>query len=503
MAQAARLTAEAGIEFWYTFQVLMLPPVEHVRVVRPDLFNAQGEPDMDGEAIYDLLRAQIAELVEIAPNLRGLELWVMECARVVISHLRHQRTPLAGICERIVDTVHLETSRRGLMLALDLHTAGGHGPTRQALLAAARRRPDVIVGGDNVVGDFHPHLPFNEHLRRAARTNPIQVHFDVNGEYWGRNFVPTCALSQYARHIEEARDLGAVYLDGRVSTGHDCWSPHDNALPSRRHHYPALERVEQGKPLPADVELCCFDTLGGFNAEFFCQRAKDPGVAPGDVLREFLREEFGAPAEPLAQVLTDVEDVAGRLFFADKNYFGAQSVLPTPGLFDFHALDVQLTTPAGHAFPPAGGLSQAGVFGGRRADFSGWPVPAGHRAAGAESMIAEKRCALEAARALLRRAEEAAAGLAPRDRQFVVRQFEDLAFLARAAALLMEAMAHLAHQRMGTACALCPDPRRLAELYRAMADLVGEWERRYPDGRWLLAGRLREWLGVMGNGTPR
>jgi hypothetical protein len=96
--------------------------------------------------------------------------------------------------------------------SVDLHTAGGDPNTRNGLLRAAQRHSDIIISADNVIGDFNPFLPFHASLVEAAKTNPIAVHFDFNGEYWGRNFVPTSALNQYGAHIEEARHLGAVYL---------------------------------------------------------------------------------------------------------------------------------------------------------------------------------------------------------------------------------------------------------------------------------------------------
>ena len=91
----------------------------------------------------------------------------------------------------------------------------------EALLKAARAYPDIMVTGDNVIGDFHIHLPFNQHLWRAAQTNPVQVCFDLYGEYWGRSFFPTSALSQYEEHLAIARRMGAQWVNGRISTGHD------------------------------------------------------------------------------------------------------------------------------------------------------------------------------------------------------------------------------------------------------------------------------------------
>jgi len=497
MAHAAQLTGEAGMEFWHCFQVLMLPPVDHVRRVWPEVFNAHGEPDMSHPAIHDLIRSQVAEALDIAPDLYGLELWIMECADVKVSHLQHQSIPLEEIIERIVGTVHEECRRRDLRLAVDLHTAGGHKATLDTILASARKRPDLIVSADNVVGDFHLHLPFNEHLKRAARTNPVQVHFDLNGEYWGRNFMPTVALDQYTRHIAEAQAIGAEYLDGRISTGHDSWGPHDNLLPSRRRFYPALQHLKPGNPLPNNIEVCCFDTLGGFNAEYFVRHAKDPSVRPSDVVQEFLAQEFGPEAGELAGLLERLEPVNGRIYFADKNYFGAQSILCQVSLVDFWALDVHLTTPAGEPFPPAqeGGPSAQNAPG--RAAFAGWPVPLGHRAAGPQAMIAEKVLAVTETRSFLELARHATAHFRPEHREFVVRQFEDLALRARAAAALLEAMAHHFHLKAGKRNGDIPDPARFQQALREMQELALQWRTRYPDRRWGMDYWLDEWHKLM------
>ena len=85
----------------------------------------------------------------------------------------------------------------------------------------ARKYQDVIVSADNTIGDYHLHLPFNQHLQRASRTNRVIVNFDLNGEYWGKNFVPTTAINQYEKHIEEARKINAKYINGRIATEND------------------------------------------------------------------------------------------------------------------------------------------------------------------------------------------------------------------------------------------------------------------------------------------
>ena len=415
----------------------------------------------------------------------------MECANIVLSHLAHQEVALKEICTRVVETAYARCRKHGLALSVSLHTAGGDRAMLEGLLAAARERPDIIVGADNVIGDFQLHLPFNSHLWRAARTNPVQVFFDLDGEYWGRNFYPTCALGQYAAHLEEARRLGAECVNGRVSTGHDRRSPHFNVLPTRRVHYPGAVAASFGNRLPPDLEVCCFDTLGGFNAEFFCANAADPAVEPRAAVRTFLKVAFGDVPDELVEAFVDVEGVAARVFYTGHNYFNAQSILPSPKLARFWALDLQLTTPAGEVFVRRD-TSREG-----RAAFEGWPLVVGLRTPGFSALIAEKHQAVADAEDLLSRVTRATGSLAPGDRDFIVRHFTDFVLLARAAAVLIEAMAHWFHLEADMSADGFPDRSRLAELVEAVSELSLEWQRRQPHDEWRVAERLSEWCELI------
>ncbi len=484
MAQAAELCRKAGLEFGYCFQVLMMPDRQRAPA---GFLNAHGEPDMAGEAVYRLIEEQFDELLHIAPNLTGIELWVMECASIVISELKHQSIPIAEICRRIVDTVFRMCRRHGLDMTVDLHTAGGHPGMLDGLLTAARAHPEIIVSGDNVAGDFHLNLPFNQHLWRAAVTNPVLVHFDLNGEYWGRNFYPTSALQQYALHLNEARALGAVAVNGRISTGHDTWSPHANILPSRRQEYAP---VTAGEPLPANLEVCCFDTLGGFNAEFFCRRALDPAITPRAVAGEFLRREFSAELPELADVLLDVEAVAARVFWAGQGVFSAQSVLPACGLaWGFFAHGEILTTKAGAAFAYPFSAGMAAV----RLPYHNGVIGPLYRAIGPAALIEEKRQAQFDAEDLLVRARQAVVKLGADDQQFILRQFDDFAFLARAAHVVLEAEIHYFHLCTGKANPGFPDTERLNDLLPLMMELADRWGKRQPHDEYHIGRRLREW----------
>jgi hypothetical protein len=492
MADAARRTAGSGREFWYVFQVLMLPPIEQSKKVWPELFNAHGEPDMSHPLIGKLIRHQLDDLLTVAPNLHGIELWIMECASIVLSHLRHQSMTVDQMVERVIDIVDGFCREKGLRLAVDLHTAGGHKPMLDAIMTAAARRPHMLVSGDNVIGDFHLKLPFNEHLRKAAGTNPVQVHFDLNGEYWGRNFTPTVALTQYTEHIAAARALGAEYLDGRISTGHDCGAPHDNILPSRRKFYPALRDLKPGTPLPPDIQVCCFDTLGGFNAEYFLRHARDTEVQTGAVVREFLATEFGPDVGALAWLLGNLEPVNGRIFFTDKNYAGAQSMLAHGWLEAFWAMDVHFTAPAGTPLTAAEAATTRDQSTGPAA-FFGWPVPVGHRVAGPQAILAEKQLAVAETQAFLELVRQATAHFTVSQREFVVRQFVDLVRRARSAAVVTEVMIHYFHLMRGVTTGAIPDRNRLAELVSELQILSAEWLQHYPDDRWKMAVVLQAW----------
>ena len=495
MSTAAQLTKRGGMQFWCCLQVLTIPDAERIRNLTPALFNEHGEPAMAEQLVYTLLEEQIDELLEIAPNLAGLEVHLCECADIVLSKLNHQPISFGETCGRIINTVRCQCQKHGLKLSVGLHTAAGHRSLLEGLLGAARAHPDIIVSADNTIGDFHLLLPFNNHLWRAAVTNPVQAFFDLHGEYWGRNFFPTCALSQYREFIDEARALGADCINGRISIGHDKWSPYFNVLPARRRFYPSAEGLKPQDPLPTDIEVCCFDSLGGFNAEFFCRYARDPSVTPEQVVGEFLNSELGNGLDELTRVLIDVDAVAARVFYADTNYFNAQSVLPSRQRAHFRALDVHLTTPRGEPFPPYD-LENRGTHDGR-AQFDGWPVPKGHRAAGVHAMVEEKRQAVADAENLLDRAGRATSDADPSIRTFILRQFEDFVLYARAASVLLEAMAHHFHLHYGKCCGDIPNRQRLAALLGEMETLADQWRQHQPNDEWKLASRLDEWQEEM------
>ncbi len=475
LRRSAGMTAEAGLKFWYSFQALMMPDPERLKTIAPELFNREGEPDMDGDAVYGLVAEQLEELRGLAGNLEGIEVWIMEVADIQIFRLAHQRLSTGQIIERLVATIHDVCRKYGWKMTLDVHTATGNTQTLAAILAAARKRPDVVVSGDNVIGDFSLTLPFNEHLREAAKTNPVCIHFDLNGEYWGRNFVPTSALNQYARDLEEARRLGAECVNGRISTAHDVWSPHDNILPRYRKHYPPFAN--------RSLQVSCTDTLGRLNAEFFCRRARDAGVSPARAAAEFLAGQFGKPAEALVPVFLDIEAADRGIFFMDGNYFVAQSVVRSPALERIWGWDEHMTSPAGTPFPTE--RMKAAMRDGRRlAGFAGWPVPVGHRTSGPGAILDEKAGALLAAKRLLDQVRAAGGSLAPEDRAFLVRRFEDLVFFARIYRWTAEAEVHALLLDRNIAIDGLPDRGALERAAGELGRVRAEWRDRYPADPW-------------------
>ena len=458
---AAATTTSAGMEFWSVFQVFQVPVLSaigavweppstaHARVHAPQLFNKFNEPDMESANVYQFICDQLDEVRSLAPGLKGIELWVMECAGVQVASLEHQQLSTEGICKRIVGAVHNYLAKTGMALDVDLHTAGGDPVTRTGLLRAAQQFPDVLVSGDNVVGDFNPFLPFNQHLADAAATNPIAVHFDLNGEYWGRNFVPTSALNQYSVHVEEARRLGASYIDGRVATAHDKWSPHANVLPSRRKFYPGLDKVSDAAPLPTDLDIASTDTLAWMEAEFFCRRANDPQVQPQDSVLDSLCREFGPEAKALVPTYMRLEHCLGSLFFADRNYYGFQSVLPDSANMDLGYLSTQITLPEGTEFPTPDLRREISAKHGYKFAFDGWPVPLGHVCAGTSAILFDKEQGLAEAEEIRRQAKDVLRYYAPADRAFLDRLFEDLVYFAKSRLMLMEAQAHYYSAKRG------------------------------------------------------
>lgn len=471
LQRSARMTAAAGMEFWYVYQVLMMPDLKRLRPVAPQLFNREGEPDMAGDAVYALLAEQLDELHALAPELKGIEVWIMECANVQIFRLAHQPLSTADIIERVVATIHDACRRHGWKMTLDVHTAAGNTQTLQAILAAARNRPDIIVSGDNVIGDFSLVLPFNEHLRAAAKTNPVCVHFDLNGEYWGRNYVPTSALGQYERDLEAARQLGVESVNGRVSTAHDWWSPHGNILPRYQQEYPPFANQ--------CLQVSCTDTLGRLNAHFFCRRARDPGVSRDQAAREFLVEQFGESAASLVPVFLKVEEVNRGIFFMDGNYFAAQTVVRAPWHYPLWGWEEHMTAPPGTPFPTEQMKARLGKGRGLAA-FAGWPVALDHRTAGPRAILAEKAVAQRTAEQLLEQVQTVAPSLRLPDREFLLRQFEDLVLFARVYRLAAEVDVNATLLKCKAAIDGLPDRDALERATEELRRVRAEWKARYP-----------------------
>lgn len=509
LSSAAAVTTSAGIDFWYVFQVLQLPvvspyqavwnrpPTTHARLHVPQLFNKYEEPDMESANVYQFISDQLDEVRTLAPQLKGIELWVMEGAGVQIGSLEHQQLSTESICGRIVGAVHSSLAKSGIELDVDLHTAGGDPVMRAGLLRAAQQFPEVIVSGDNVVGDFNSFLPFNRHLADAAVTNRIVVHFDLNGEYWGRNFVPTSALNQYSVHIEEARKLGALYMDGRVATIHNTWSPHANVLPSRRRFYPGLDKVSDAKPLPSDLDIPSTDTLACVEAEFFCRRVNDPQVQPQESVLNSLCREFGPEAQALVPTYLRLEHNLGNLFFADKNYYGFQSVLPNSDNMDLGYLSTQITLPEGTEFPTPDLRKKISAKRGYKFAFAGWPVPLGHLCGGPSAILFDKEQGLAEAEEIRAQAENGLRHFASADRAFLGRLFEDLVSFAKSRRLLIEAQVHYFLLKRGEQAGALPNSARLKELAGGIRTVAQEWQARYPGGRYLLAERLLPWVETM------
>jgi hypothetical protein len=483
LRRSARMTTEAGLKFWYEYHVLIVPAIDHLKREAPELFNKFDEPDMSGDAVYAFIAEQLDELHELAPGLEGIELTLSECAKIRMDSLRHQSLTLNEIVDRAVGAVHAACQKHKWMLTLNLHAAGGHSGMVQALFAAARRRPDIIVTGDNVIGDFSLCLPFNEHLREAAKTNRISVNFDLNGEYWGRNFVPTSALSQYEAHLEEARRLGVESVNGRVGTVWDSRNPYDNILPRYRDLYPPFA----GK----DIQVCSTDTLGRMNALFFCRRAKDPAATAEQTVRDFLVEEFGEPAAALMPTFLKIEKVDQGIFAMDGNYFLAQSIRRGSWVCQFWGLREQMILPAGTPFPTPEVLAHKGI-----AQFAGWPVPVGHRAGGPKAILAEKTAALQHAEELLREVQAAADKLQPADRAFLLRRFEDLVYFARIYRWVTEVEIHSLLVQRNLAVEGFPDRQALENTVKELRRVRAEWMARYPQDLWSLHNLIDDALNL-------
>ncbi len=511
---AYQLTVDNGMEFWYTFQVLQFPDVGFnsanalknvdfgpIKEIFPDLINQAGEIDMSQDFIYEFITNQVNELFELAPELTGIELWVMERSTVKIARLKHQKISTDEILSKIVKTVRDNLKSRNCQLDIDLHTAGGETKTLFSLLDAARKYQDVIVSADNTIGDYHLHLPFNQHLERASRTNRVIVNFDLNGEYWGKNFVPTTAINQYEKHIEEARKINAKYINGRVATENDLSNPHVNVLPARKKSYPGLEQISNSSVLDACFRIPCLDTLTAFNAIYFCLKAKNSATMKEKVIEDFLNRELEIKANSkneklLTNIFLNLENTLKKIFYVDKNLYHGQSLLCKPAFVPVYAIDEHITSPAGTLFPTAAALAETNESV-HPVAFKGWPVPENHICCGPAGIITEKEEAVSETGAFLKDVREVATEMSAVNGTYLVRMFEDLHFFARAFGCLAHGHIHYFLLQKGRQIDEFPNVAILEIVLANMKKLADEWTERYLGGRYSMTETLTEWHSVM------
>lgn len=512
--KAYEMTVKNNMEFWYVFQVLQFPDIgfnpgshlvnvdlEPLREIYPDLINPDNEVDMSSEFVYEFIGKQIDELFELAPALSGIELWIMERATVKIARLKKQRISTDEIIANIVNTIHQHLAPRNCKMDVDLHTSGGETRTLHSLMNAARKHNDILVSADNTIGDYHLHLPFNNHFKEAVKSNPVIVNFDLNGEYWGKNFVPTSAINQYESHIEEARKINAVYVNGRVATENDMRNPHANILPAQKKYYPALSGISDDKALPPDLRIPCIDTLNAFNAIYFCLKCKNTDTDKKIVIREFMHKELGlsmeSPSlEKLTNIFLNLEKTLKKIFYVDKNLYHGQSLLCQDLFIPVYAIDTHLTTPEGTLFPTPEAIEETNNSV-HPVAFKGWPVPEGHICSGPEKIICEKEVALAESSAMLRDIIEISENLDADNRIFLRKLFADMEIFAKAFLALSTAHIHYFMLRDKKKVSDFPDKAKLKSALEFMRETANEWKEKYPEDRYSLHKTLSEWINTI------
>jgi hypothetical protein len=195
-----------------------------------------------------------------------------------------------------------------------------------------------------------------------------------------------------------------------------------------------------------------------------------------------------------------LEHNLGNLFFADRNYYGFQSVLPDSANMDLGYLSTQITLPEGTEFPTPDLRKEITAKRGYRFAFAGWPVPLGHLCGGTSAILFDKEQGLAEGEEIRSQAKDVLRHHAPADRAFLDRLFEDLVYFAKSRRLLMEAQVHYYLLKRGLQGDTPPDPARLKKLSEDIRGLAEEWSARYPGGRYLLAERLLPWVKTMVTG---
>ena len=159
-------------------------------------------------------------------------------------------------------------------------------------------------------------------------------------------------------------------------------------------------------------------------------------------------------------------------------------------------LSDQLILPEGAEFPTPELRQMIAGKEGYHFAFAGWPTPLGHLCAGTSSIIFDKQAGLEEAQEILDEVRKTTQNLEATDRDFLVRQFEDLVYVARARRYLIEAQVHYYLLKQGKRVDEFPDRSRLEQLRGSLEAVMRKWETLYPGGRYQVAEQLKDWLGA-------
>lgn len=310
---------------------------------------------------------------------------------------------------------------------------------------------------------------------------------------------------EVANQLIKALHLGETpeSLKKRAKDKLDMRNPHANVLPSKKQYYPKLANVSNDKPLDMYLRIPSLDTLGAFNAIYFCLKTKNKNIKKEKVIGDFLKKEFqleeNSEAEKqLVKIFLNLENTLKKIFLIDKNLYHGQSLLCQPVFVPVYAINAHMTSPEGTLFPTKEALdiTNNSVH---PVAFKGWPVPEGHICCGPEKIIAEKEQAVFETEAMLKEVLEITAGFETEKRDYLRNLFQDLYFFSRAFSCLTQAHVHYFLLQKGTRINNYPNRDALKALLESMALLAKEWSEKYPGSRYSISETLTEWKNIINN----
>jgi hypothetical protein len=414
-----------------------------------ELRAADGLINLDCAALYDYIRARIAEFFELFPTVDELVLTMTE-TQYPVAHRPFCDIPASERIRRLLQAITDVTEPLGKQLVIRPFSA-----IRQDELAVRAAVEQLSAANVSMMYktepfDWHPFLP-DEELIGSVKRYEARMETDCGAEYYGQAVFPACYTRYLERRLTAARQKGATVAILRVDRG--------------AQHTSLGHVIDEANILPVTHWLM------------------RPQAPLAQHVREWMRSTWGDASAELADVLEQTFDVIRHSLYIDQ-----QSI----SHFRFPSLEHAKHIVLFGLFEPGQPLEHMRQI---------WSVVQGRRTLPHAQILAEKQQALELSREIMRRFDVSSQTLAPAIRANIRESLSRLEVLAQACLQVCRLIA--AHtEEMWELPEKAADPfdveaRRLSELTEQIIRRFGDPffpAQPSPGDRASMTGDLRGWV---------